>query len=131
MGTLGEICRRAADNVGKIKILAREMEWVEGAVFDLPEEWRRTLKPQDRQRDVFDIPRQLPTLVDDDVRGGRDRDNYGRFGGREATGGGAEATGFAAAVTGEGRGAGGAIVTGASGGMTAAGERGLAAGRRG
>ncbi|CAI7914607.1 unnamed protein product [Closterium sp. NIES-53] len=82
MGTLGEICRRAADNVGKIKILGERD--VEGAVFDLPEDVaKELLSLQIDNGDVFDIPRQLPTLVDDDVRGGgRDRDNYGRFGAR-------------------------------------------------
>ncbi|GJP86134.1 hypothetical protein CLOP_g16198 [Closterium sp. NIES-67] len=81
MGTLGEICRRAADNVGKIKILGERD--VEGAVFDLPEDVaKELLSLKIDNGDVFDIPRQLPTLVDDDVRGGRDRDNYGRFGGR-------------------------------------------------
>ncbi|CAI5990034.1 unnamed protein product, partial [Closterium sp. NIES-64] len=81
MGTLGEICRRAADNVGKIKILGERD--VEGAVFDLPEDVaKELLSLKIDNGDVFDIPRQLPTLVDDDVRGGRDRDNYGRFGAR-------------------------------------------------
>ncbi|CAI5498905.1 unnamed protein product [Closterium sp. Naga37s-1] len=139
MGTLGEICRRAADNVGKIKILGERD--VEGAVFDLPEDVaKELLSLKVENGDVFDIPRQwvmmfvaaatgittpgsergegapalmflfftpcavlcalpmhpmcphffhvpsapqLPTLVDDDVRGGgRDRDNYGRFGAR-------------------------------------------------
>ncbi|CAI5535584.1 unnamed protein product [Closterium sp. Naga37s-1] len=80
MGTLGEICRRAADNVGKIKILGERD--VEGAVFDLPEDVaKELLSLKIDNGDVFDIPRQLPTLVGDDVRGGgRDRDNYGRFG---------------------------------------------------
>ncbi|CAI5511008.1 unnamed protein product [Closterium sp. Naga37s-1] len=58
MGTLGEICRRAADNVGKIKILGERD--VEGAVFDLPEDVaKELLSLQIDNGDVFDIPRQV------------------------------------------------------------------------
>ncbi|CAI5963662.1 unnamed protein product [Closterium sp. NIES-64] len=130
---------------------------VEGAVFDLPEDVaKELLSLKIDNGDVFDIPRQLPTLVGDDVRGGgRDRDNYGRGRDRdnyscprwwmmmceeagtgtitggsepgEGTGGGAEATGTLAEGTGTGEEE-EATVTGVSGAMTAAGERGLAAG---
>lgn len=80
MGALGATFRLAADNVGKIRLISdRE---VNGAVFDLPEKIAKELVSlQLNNGDVYDIPKELPRLVEDSLRGDRDRprDNYGRF----------------------------------------------------
>eukprot|EP00244_Chara_vulgaris_P008140 TRINITY_DN309_c0_g1_i3.p1 TRINITY_DN309_c0_g1~~TRINITY_DN309_c0_g1_i3.p1 ORF type:complete len:891 (-),score=180.46 TRINITY_DN309_c0_g1_i3:409-2829(-) len=76
MGALGELYRPAADEVGKIRMLSDRN--VEGAVFDLPEKIAKELLALETDGgDVFDVPKQLPRLVEEDVRG--HRDNYGRF----------------------------------------------------
>ncbi|GBG79902.1 hypothetical protein CBR_g30167 [Chara braunii] len=76
MGALGEYYRPAADEVGKIRMLSDRN--VEGAVFDLPEKIAKELVALETDGgDVFDIPKELPRLVDEEVRGYRD--NYGRF----------------------------------------------------
>ncbi|CAM6129401.1 unnamed protein product [Calypogeia fissa] len=87
MGTLADIYKSAADQVGKIKIL--DDPNVEGAVFDLPEDIAKELlqKPRD-EGDIIDIPKSLPRIEEEDYRGRSD--SYGRFsggGGRSSRGG--------------------------------------------
>ncbi|CAM6007903.1 unnamed protein product [Sphagnum balticum] len=79
MGVLSDIWQAAADNVGKIRVIADPK--VAGAVFDLPEDIAKELlsKPLP-PGDVIDAPKKLPRLDEDDFGGrGRTGDMYGRF----------------------------------------------------
>ncbi|KAM7470153.1 hypothetical protein LguiA_008336 [Lonicera macranthoides] len=77
-GFLSDVYTTAADEVGKIQIIADER--VQGAVFDLPEETAKRLltKPLPPGNTISKITK-LPTLHDD----GPSRDNYGRFSNRD------------------------------------------------
>lgn len=80
MGALGLIYRPAADNVGKIRLISDRD--IDGAVFDLPEKIAKELVSlKVESGESFDLPKELPKLVEDVMRGDRDRprDNYGRF----------------------------------------------------
>ncbi|CAM8922960.1 hypothetical protein QQ045_023113 [Rhodiola kirilowii] len=77
-GFLSDVCPAAADEVGRIHIIADER--VSGAVFDLPEEIAKELlsKQLPPGNSVTRVTK-LPTLQDD----GPPSDNYGRFNNRE------------------------------------------------
>eukprot|EP00262_Sarcandra_glabra_P010391 TRINITY_DN25659_c0_g1_i1.p1 TRINITY_DN25659_c0_g1~~TRINITY_DN25659_c0_g1_i1.p1 ORF type:complete len:760 (-),score=170.57 TRINITY_DN25659_c0_g1_i1:224-2503(-) len=78
MGFLSDVCPAAADEVGKIYLIADER--VQGAVFDLPEEIAKELlnKQTPPGNDLSKITK-LPALQDD----GPPSDNYGRFSSRD------------------------------------------------
>ncbi|KAJ4766526.1 hypothetical protein LUZ62_076901 [Rhynchospora pubera] len=78
MGFLADVYPDAADEVGKVHVLADE--GVQGAVFDLPEEIARELlnKELPPGNTIFKITK-LPALQDD----GPAMDTYGRFSGRD------------------------------------------------
>eukprot|EP00271_Cylindrocystis_brebissonii_P011882 TRINITY_DN29887_c0_g1_i1.p1 TRINITY_DN29887_c0_g1~~TRINITY_DN29887_c0_g1_i1.p1 ORF type:complete len:956 (-),score=164.75 TRINITY_DN29887_c0_g1_i1:1469-4201(-) len=83
MMALGEAHPGATNSVGKIKIISERN--IDGAVFDLPEKIaRELLRMQPSSGDTFDLPKELPRLIESESssgsfgRGGR-TDNYGRF----------------------------------------------------
>ncbi|KAK6911741.1 GUCT protein [Dillenia turbinata] len=77
-GFLSDVYSAAADEVGKIFIIADER--VQGAVFDLPEEIaKELLDKQLPPGNTISKITKLPPLQDD----GPARDNYGRFSNRE------------------------------------------------
>ncbi|KAM7481893.1 hypothetical protein LguiB_006476 [Lonicera macranthoides] len=76
-GFLSDVYPKAADNVGKIQIIADER--VQGAVFDLPEEIaKELLKKQITPGNTISRITKLPSLQDD----GPVNDHYGRFSNR-------------------------------------------------
>ncbi|CAI0390632.1 unnamed protein product [Linum tenue] len=77
-GFLSDVYPTAADEVGKIYVIADEK--VQGAVFDLPEEIaKELLKMQLPPGNVISKITKLPALQDDGPVG----DNYGRFSSRD------------------------------------------------
>lgn len=77
-GFLSDVCRSAADEVGKIHLIADER--VQGAVFDLPEEIaKELLNKQIPPGNTITKITKLPALQDD----GPSSDYYGRFSNRE------------------------------------------------
>lgn len=78
MGFLSDVYPAAADEIGKIHLIADER--VQGAVFDLPEEIAKSLLSMQLPagNTIFKITK-LPALQDDSPPS----DNYGRFSGRE------------------------------------------------
>lgn len=78
MGFLSDVYPTAADEVGKIQLIADEK--VQGAVFDLPEEIAKELLNQEIPAgNTINRITKLPALQDD----APPSDNYGRFSGRE------------------------------------------------
>ncbi|XP_020254378.1 DEAD-box ATP-dependent RNA helicase 3, chloroplastic-like, partial [Asparagus officinalis] len=78
MGFLSDVYPAAADEIGKIHLIADER--VHGAVFDLPEEIAKSLLSMQLPpgNTIFKITK-LPALQDDSPPS----DNYGRFSGRD------------------------------------------------
>lgn len=78
MGFLSDLYPTAADEIGKMHLIADER--VQGAVFDLPEEIAKSLlSMQLPPGNAISKITKLPALQDD----GPPSDNYGRFSGRE------------------------------------------------
>ncbi|KAI3951782.1 hypothetical protein MKW98_013840 [Papaver atlanticum] len=78
MGFLSDVYPAAADEIGKISIIADER--IQGAVFDLPEEIaKKLLSKEIPAGNTISKISKLPTLQDD----GPPSDNYGRFSNRD------------------------------------------------
>ncbi|CAA7017200.1 unnamed protein product [Microthlaspi erraticum] len=77
-GFLSDVYRSAADEVGKIFLIADER--VQGAVFDLPEDIaKQLLEKEVPEGNSLSVITKLPPLQDD----GPSSDNYGRFSSRD------------------------------------------------
>ncbi|KAJ0253166.1 DEAD-box ATP-dependent RNA helicase 3 [Hirschfeldia incana] len=77
-GFLSDVYRPAADEVGKIFMIADDM--VQGAVFDLPEDIAKELLEKEvPEGNSLSMITKLPPLQDD----GPSSDNYGRFSSRD------------------------------------------------
>ncbi|ONK61416.1 uncharacterized protein A4U43_C08F29680 [Asparagus officinalis] len=78
MGFLSDVYPAAADEIGKIHLIADDR--VQGAVFDLPEEIaKKLLSMQFSPGNSISLITKLPALQDD----GPPSDSYGRFSGRD------------------------------------------------